>query len=53
MKKAGSIIAVLGFALWFGGGIIVNPNIAAGIGLPLFIIGAVLYFVGIKRLKTK
>lgn len=47
MKNLGTVCVVVGFALWFGGEMFIGPyNI---VGLPILIVGAVLYFVGRKR----
>ena len=51
MKNAGAAAVIIGFILWFGGEFIgIQPyNI---IGLPILIVGAVLYFVGRKKTKS-
>jgi hypothetical protein len=49
MKNLGAIAVVLGFVLWVGGEFVIVPyNL---IGLPILIVGAVLYFVGRRRAK--
>ena len=43
MKKIGAVLVVSGFAIWFGGEFLIpGYNI---VGLPILIIGAILYFV--------
>jgi hypothetical protein len=49
MKNTGAVVAVVGFALWFGGEFIGFPGL---VGLGLFIVGATIYFVGRKGEKA-
>jgi hypothetical protein len=43
MKKIGAVLIVSGFAIWFGGEFLIpGYNI---VGLPILIVGAILYFV--------
>jgi len=56
MKNIGAIAVVFGFLLWFGGAM-ESVHLALGfnmipyntIGIPILIIGAVLYFVGRRK----
>ncbi len=42
MKSTGAVLVVLGFAIWIGGEFLIpSYNI---IGLPILIVGAILYF---------
>ena len=49
MKATGTVMALSGFVLWFGGPFLMNPLVSAGIGLPVFIAGAAIYFIGRKH----
>jgi len=49
MKTLGATLVVVGFVTWFGGSLI-PPFIPYNmIGIPLLVVGAVLYFVGRKK----
>jgi hypothetical protein len=52
MKNIGAIAVVFGFLLYFGGELI-NIVPYNTIGLPILVIGAVLYRVGRKKSKSE
>jgi hypothetical protein len=49
MKNTGAVLVVIGFVIWVGGELTGYPNL---IGLGILIVGAVLYFIGRKKLKS-
>ena len=48
-KNIGATLVVVGFVTWFGGSLFPPLVPFNTIGIPLIVVGAVLYFVGQKK----